>query len=55
MEFSLFAAAVGGVYSLYAAYASGFEAMTYGSLVVFAGMLFYGYISSRYDLVTSKA
>ncbi len=55
MAFLLFAAAVGGVYSLYAAYASGFEAMTYGSLVVFAGMLFYGYISSRYDLETSKA
>ena len=55
MAFSLFAATVGGVYSLYAAYASGFEAMTYGSLVVFAGMLFYGYISSRYDLETSKA
>ena len=31
MAFSLFDAAVGGVYSLYAAYASGFEAMTYGS------------------------
>ena len=29
--------------------------MTYGSLVVFAGMLFYGYISSRYDLTISKA
>ena len=51
MAFSLFAATVGGVYSLYAAYASGFE----GSLVVFAGMLFYGDISSRYDLETSKA
>jgi putrescine:ornithine antiporter len=41
---------IGFVYALYACYASGFDAMTYGALVVFAGWMFYGYISPRYDL-----
>jgi putrescine:ornithine antiporter len=47
---SMIAATLGCVYSLYACYASGFEAMTYGALVTFAGWMFYGYISPRYDL-----
>ncbi|MBP1743778.1 MAG: potE [Firmicutes bacterium] len=41
---------VGSVYSLYALYASGFEAMTYGSIVTFAGWVIYGFISYKYDM-----
>lgn len=41
---------VGSLYSLYALYASGFEAMTYGSIVTFAGWTLYGFVSDRFDL-----
>lgn len=41
---------IGSLYSLYALYASGLEAMTYGSLVVFAGWTLYGFISHRFDV-----
>lgn len=41
---------IGSLYSLYALYASGFEAMTYGSIVTFAGWTLYGFISDRFDL-----
>ena len=37
-----FAAMVGSIYSLYALYAAGFEAMMYGSLVTFLGWTLYG-------------
>ena len=37
-----FAALVGSIYSLYALYAAGFEAMMYGSLVTFLGWTLYG-------------
>ncbi|MDD9150914.1 putrescine-ornithine antiporter [Sporolactobacillus sp. CQH2019] len=43
-------ALIGSIYSLYALYASGFEAMTYGSIVVFAGWTLYGFISHRFDV-----
>ena len=45
-----FIAFIGSLYSLYALYASGFEAMTYGSIVTFAGLTLYGFVSDRFDL-----
>ena len=45
-----FIAFIGSLYSLYALYASGFEAMTYGSIVTFAGWTLYGFVSDRFDL-----
>ena len=45
-----FVAAVASVYSLYACYASGFEAMTYGAIVTFLGWTLYGFVSDRFDL-----
>lgn len=47
-------ATVGSIYSLYALYASGFEAMTYGSIVTFAGWILYGFISDKFDLASNK-
>ena len=41
---------IGSLYSLYALYASGFDAMTYGSIVTFAGWTLYGFVSDRFDL-----
>lgn len=41
---------IGSLYSLYALYSSGFEAMTYGSIVTFAGWTLYGFVSDRFDL-----
>lgn len=41
---------IGSLYSIYALYASGFDAMTYGSIVTFAGWTLYGFISERFDL-----
>ena len=45
---------VGSLYSLYALYASGFDAMTYGSIVTFAGWTLYGFVSDRFDLSFNK-
>ena len=45
-----FIAFIGSLYSLYALYASGFDAMTYGSIVTFAGWTLYGFVSDRFDL-----
>ena len=45
----MIAATLGTAYSLYACYACGMDACTYGALVTFAGWMFYGYISPRYD------
>jgi len=41
------------VYSLYACYASGADAMLYGGVVTFAGWTLYGFISKRFDLKKS--
>lgn len=43
------------IYSLYACYASGFDAMTYGALVTFLGWTLYGFTSYRFDLKKAKA
>ena len=45
-----FIAFIGSLYSLYALYASGFDAMTYGSIVTFAGWTLYGFVSDLFDL-----
>ncbi len=49
-SFTTLLAFIGSVYSLYALYASGFDAMTYGSIVTFIGWTLYGFISERFDL-----
>lgn len=43
-------AAIGSLYSLYALYSAGFEPMTYGAIVTFAGWTLYGFVSARFDL-----
>ena len=50
LKVTTFIAFIGSLYSLYALYASGFEAMTYGSIVTFAGWTLYGFVSDRFDL-----
>ena len=44
-----FIAALASVYSLYACYASGYEAMTYGGLFTFACWTFFGFIGDRFE------
>lgn len=48
-----FIALLGSLYSFYALYSSGFDAMTYGSLVTFFGWTLYGFVSERFDLMDS--
>lgn len=43
-------ALVGSLYSLYALYASGSEAMLYGSIVTFIGWTLFGFVSYRFNL-----
>jgi putrescine:ornithine antiporter len=52
---SLFAAFVGNIYSFYALYSSGQDAMLWGSLVTFLGWLFYGIVSPKFDLPKAGA
>lgn len=40
---------IAAAYSLYALYSCGFETMTYGSLVTFAGWIIYSYLSPKFD------
>ncbi len=49
-----FLACLASVYSLYACYASGFDAMTYGAIVTFFGWTLYGLVSYRFDLKKAK-
>lgn len=48
-----FIALLGSLYSFYALYSSGFDSMTYGSLVTFFGWTLYGFVSERFDLMDS--
>lgn len=48
------AAIIGSIYSIYALYAAGLEAMTYGSLITMAGWTLYGFISYKYDLTDAE-
>ncbi|WP_196594084.1 putrescine-ornithine antiporter [Pectinatus sottacetonis] len=41
-------ALVGSIYSLYALYACGVTAMTYGAILTFAGWTFYGFVSKKF-------
>lgn len=41
---------LGSVYTLYACYSAGFDAMTYASLVTFFGWTLYGFVSDKFDL-----
>jgi putrescine:ornithine antiporter len=41
---------IGSLYSMYALYASGSDAMLYGSLVTFFGWIIYGFISQKFDM-----
>lgn len=43
------------IYSLYAMYECGSQAMVLGSLVTFAGWVFYSFISKKFDLNADKA
>lgn len=54
VKLSTVIAFIASAYSLYALYASGLEAMTYGSLVTFAGWTLYGFISHRFDLQANR-
>ena len=45
-----FVAFVGALYSFYALYSSGEEAMLYGSIVTFLGWTLYGLVSPRFEL-----
>ena len=44
----IFVAFVGAMYSFYALYSSGEEAMLYGSIVTFLGWTLYGLVSPRF-------
>ena len=46
-------ALIGSLYSLYALYACGFTAMMYGAIITFAGWTLYGFVSKRFDLISS--
>ncbi len=49
-------AAAAGVYSLYALYSAGYQAVMWGSLVTFAGWILYGAVSRRFtDTPTTPA
>ena len=40
----------GSLYSIYALYAAGEQAMLYGSIVTFIGWTLYGFVSYKFDL-----
>ena len=46
---------IGSVYSIYALYAAGEQAMLYGSIVTFIGWTLYGFVSYKFDLKRSQA
>lgn len=50
-----FVAFVGAMYSFYALYSSGEEAMLYGSIVTFLGWTLYGPVSPRFELKINTA
>ena len=46
---------IGSLYSIYALYAAGEQAMLYGSIVTFIGWTLYGFVSYKFDLKKSQA
>lgn len=47
---TVFVAFIGSLYSMYALYAAGEQAMLYGSIVTFIGWTLYGFVSYKFDL-----
>lgn len=47
---TVFVAFIGSLYSIYALYAAGEQAMLYGSIVTFIGWTLYGFVSYKFDL-----
>ncbi|HHV6871536.1 putrescine-ornithine antiporter [Haemophilus influenzae] len=52
---TVFVAFIGSLYSIYALYAAGEQAMLYGSIVTFIGWTLYGFVSYKFDLKKSQA
>lgn len=52
---TVFVAFIGSLYSIYALYAAGEQAMLYGSIVTFIGWTLYGFVSYKFDLHKTKA
>ena len=52
---TVFVAFIGSLYSIYALYAAGEQAMLYGSFVTFVGWTLYGFVSYKFDLKKSQA
>lgn len=50
-----FCAVIGLIYSFYALYACGTDALVWGSLVTFLGIALYGFVSPKYDLSAAIA
>ncbi|OOF58120.1 putrescine-ornithine antiporter [Rodentibacter genomosp. 2] len=47
---TVFVAFIGSLYSIYALYAAGEQAMLYGSIATFIGWTLYGFVSYKFDL-----
>ena len=52
---TVFVAFIGSLYSIYALYAAGEQAMLYGSIVTFVVCTLYGFVSYKFDLKKSQA
>lgn len=52
---TVFVAFIGSLYSIYALYAAGEQAMLYGSIVTFIDWTLYGFVSYKFDLKKSQA
>ena len=52
---TVFVAFIGSLYSIYALYAAGEQAMLDGSIVTFIGWTLYGFVSYKFDLKKSQA
>ena len=52
---TVFVAFIGSLYSIYALYAAGEQAMLYGSIVTFIGWTLYGFVSYKFELKKSQA
>ena len=52
---TVFVAVICSLYSIYALYAAGEQAMLYGSIVTFIGWTLYGFVSYKFDLKKSQA
>ena len=52
---TVFVAFICSLYSIYALYAAGEQAMLYGSIVTFIGWTLYGFVSYKFDLKKSQA